>query len=111
MPAGLAETNPARGPFMLPMLLMAIGVIAVAAVSIAFIVQRGAYTRTRVMCETDVELARLLAGKRTTAMIRIDRFTKHRVSADLPDPGKMIEPLSRGLGRTLGDSRPSGSGD
>ena len=58
------------------------GIIASAIIVIA--VQWGSVARTRLVCETDVELARITAGQTTTVNIRVARASKHHVSANLP---------------------------
>ena len=72
-----------------------------ASVIIVITVQLGSIARTRIVCETDVEIARIAAGQTTSLDIRVDRTSKHHVSAELADGAKAIGQAGRSAERLI----------
>ena len=68
---------------------------------IVIVVQWASVARARLVCQTDVEIARIAAGRTTTLDIRVDRASKHHVSAELSDAAKAIEQTGRLARRAL----------
>jgi hypothetical protein len=79
--------------------LFALIIAGLAASVITAVVQWASVARTKAVCNSDVEIARICAGRNTTLDLRVKRESNQRVSAHLGDTAKAIEQTGRAAAR------------